>query len=241
MWADYADGVVNTIRMADASPTRQFALGPISAPNDVCWSPCFNPANPTMFAAISQGGTGDTGKVAYYLAGPGCRTGAQTNLRPDAIVGDLSGFEGPDGLDENLQSGTAVLFSVAESGAGANAVSTLGLESGAANLPRLINRFTNVGDTPTKVAHRASWNDPACFAPAGSGACAPLGAKTCWFGGVEQAVGTADAGMVPTKTLYICARGASQVTVIDLTSGAPHPSGPIRIPGVRFVAGEATQ
>ena len=40
-------------------------------------------------------------------------TGSQTNARPDAIVGDLSSFDGPDGLDENFLSGTPVFFTVA--------------------------------------------------------------------------------------------------------------------------------
>ena len=241
MYADYADGVVSTIRMADNEPVRRFTMGPASAPNDVCFSPCFNPANPQMYAAISQGGDSGQGKVAYWLAGPGCQTGSQSTTRPDAIVGELSGFDGPDGLDENLQSGTDVFFTVAESGADANAVSTLGLAVGSVNQPRLINRFLNVGDTPTKVAHRASWSPPGCIAPVGSAGCALPGMRSCWFGPSEQALGLADGSMVPTKDLYICARGASQVTVIDLTSGSRNFYSPIAIPGVRFVAGEATQ
>ena len=48
--------------------------------------------------------------MAYYVAGPGCLTGSQTNARPDAIVGDLSSFDGPDGLDSNFLSGTPVFF-----------------------------------------------------------------------------------------------------------------------------------
>ena len=196
-----------------------------------------------MFAAISQGGTPGNGKVAYYVAGPGCLTGGATNANPDAIVGDLSGFDGPDGLDENLLSGTPVLFTVAESGSEANAISTLGTEIGAGNLPRVLNRFTNVGANPTKVAHRASWNAP-CVAPAGSNACLGAAWPTCWYNGTEQdtiVMSGNDPSMVPTKDLFVCARGASQVTVIDITSGARNFYSPVSIPGVRFVAGPGTQ
>ena len=50
-----------------------------------------------------------------------------------------------------------------------------------------------------------------------------------------------DFSMVPTKDLYVCARGASQVTVIDLTSGASNFYSPIEIAGIRFIAGPGTQ
>ncbi len=242
MYADFSDGTVNTITLSDDEPVRQFALGPSSAPNDISFTPCFGiPA--IMFAAISQGGTPGNGKVAYYVAGPGCETGSQTNARPDAIVGDLSSFDGPDGLDSNFLSGTPVFFTVAESGSEANRISTLGLETGAANLPRILNQFTNVGSNPTKVAHRASWNNP-CIAPQGSGGCLHPATPSCWYNGTEQDVLATvgpDLSMVPTKDLYVCARGASQVTVIDITSGARNFYGIVTIPGVRFVAGPGTQ
>lgn len=242
MYADFSDGTVNTITLSDEAPVRQFALGPSSAPNDIAFTPCFG-LNPIMFAAISQGGTPGNGKVAYYVAGPGCVTGSQTNARPDSIVGDLSSFDGPDGLDENFLSGTPVFFTVAESGSEANRISTLGLETGAANLPRILNQFTNVGSNPTKVAHRASWNNP-CIAPQGSGGCFHAGAPSCWYNGTEQdtlLTTGPDLSMVPTKDLYVCARGASQITVLDITSGARNFYGVVTIPGVRFVAGPGTQ
>jgi len=242
MYADFTDGTVSTTTLSRDEPARQFALGPSAAPNDVSFTPCFG-LNPIMFAAISQGGSPGNGKVAYYVAGPGCLTGGATNGRPDAIVGDLSGLDGPDGLDENFLSGTPVFFTVAESGSEANAVTTLGTEIGAGNLPRILNRFTNVGANPTKVAHRSSWNPP-CIAPAGSNTCLHAGAPTCWYNGTEQDVviiPSIDQSMVPTKDLYICARGASQVTVIDITSGARSFYSPISIPGVRYVAGPGTQ
>ena len=73
--------------------------------------------------------------------------------------------------------------------------------------------------------------------------CQVGGAPTCWYNGTEQntiLAGT-DGSMVPTKDLFVCARGASQVTVIDITSGAYNFYSPVSIPGVRFVAGPGTQ
>jgi len=242
MYADFTDGTVNTITLSDEAPVRQFALGPSSAPNDIAFTPCFgNPA--IMFAAISQGGSPGNGKVAYYVAGPGCLTGTQTNARPDAIVGDLSSFDGPDGLDDNFPTVSPVFFTVAESGSEANAVSTLGLETGAFNLPSIINRCSNVGANPTRVAHRASWPNP-CIAPQGSNGCFHPTTPSCWYNGTEQDLlltTPPDTSMIPTHQLYVCARGASQVTVIDINSGARNFYSPIQISGVRFVAGPSTQ
>ncbi len=244
MYADFTDGTVNTITLASDAPVKQFALGPNSSPNDISFTPCFG-LNPLMFAAISQGGLPGEGKVAYYVAGPGCLTGSQTASRPDAIVGDLTGFEGPDGLDCNFATGQQAFFTVAESGSGANAISTLGLEIGAANLPRVISRFTNVGANPTKVAHRSSWLNP-CVAPAFNGfnECLSDTLTNCHWSGTEQDVvklARIDGTMVPTRDLYVCARGASQVTVVDLVSGARNFYSPISIPGVRFVGSTCTQ
>jgi len=244
MYADFTDGNVSTTTLASDGPVRQFALGPNSSPNDISFTPCFGiPA--IMFAAISQGGLPGEGKVAYYVAGPGCQTGFQVANRPDAIVGDLTGFDGPDGLDNNFLSGTQVFFTIAESGQGANAVTTLGLEIGAANLPRIITKHVNVGDNPVKVAHRPSWLNP-CIGPAfdGNNDCGHDQTATCHYNGTEQDVllnFLIDGTMVPTKALYICARGASQVTVIDLISGQRAFYSPIGIPSVRFVASTCTQ
>ena len=240
MFANFGDGTVSTIRMGDTAPVRQFALGPTAAPNDIAFSPCLSGASPILYAAISQGGLPGQGKVAYYVAGPGCQTGSQTAARPDTIVGEVGGLEGPDGLDENVTAGTPVYFTVAESGA--NAVTTLGIQG---TLPRILNRFTNVGANPTKVAHRASWVQP-CLAPAGSGGCGHPGTPSCWYAGTEQDIvtpfpQTVDASMVPARDLYVCARGSSQITVLDLTSGSRHAYSPIAIAGVRFVAGPGTQ
>ena len=97
----------------------------------------------------------------------------------------------------------------------------------------------------TKVAHRASWNNP-CIAVAGSGNCLHGATPSCWYNGTEQGIVngwpiTRDDSMVPTRDLYISARGSSQITVIDLVSGTPNYYSPINIPRVRFVAGPATQ
>jgi hypothetical protein len=245
MYADFTDGTVNTITLADDEPVRQFALGPSSAPNDICFTPCFGPPAipPIMFAAISEGGEPKNGKVAYYVAGPNCETGTQTNTRPDSIVGDLGSFDGPDGMDDAFVDNNPVFFVVAESGSDANAVSTLGVETGTLNLPRLLNRFTNVGANPTKVAHRASWPNP-CIAPAGSGLCFHPTDKTCWYNGTEQDIlltQLPDYSFSKCNDLYVCARGDSQVTVVDVNTGAKAFYGTIPIPGVRFVAGPATQ
>jgi len=243
MYADFTDGTVNTIRLADTEPVRQFALGAGSSPNDIVFTPCL--AGTLMFAAISQGAEPGQGKVAYYLAGPGCQTGIPNGQFPDTIVGDLDGFDGPDGLDNNLPAGTPVIFTVAESGAGANSVTTLGLES-ALNQPVELNEFTNVGANPTRVAHRASWGTP-CIQPAGSGLCNHPNTPSCWYGSTLQAemdlltTTGPDGSMVPTKDLYICARGASQITIIDINDGVPLLSSPVGIPGVRFIAGPSTQ
>ncbi len=244
MYADFTDGVVNTIRLSDEGPVKQFALGAGSSPNDIVFTPCFIPGPfqpPIMFAAISLGSQPGQGTVAYYIAGPGCQTGVQNGTRPDALVGTLPDFDGPDGLDNNLPANTPVMFTVAESGAGANSVATLGIES-AFNQPVELNRYINVGANPTRVAHRASYGI-GCIAPAGSGICNVPPVVSCWYGETLQAemspVG--DASMTPTKDLYICARGASQVTVIDITTGIPNFHSPVSIPGVRFIAGPPTQ
>ncbi len=244
MYADFSDGTVNTIRLADDEPVKQFALGAGSSPNDIAFTPCVG-LNPIMFAAISLGAEPGQGTVAYYLAGPGCQTGVQNGGRPDTIVGTLPDFDGPDGLDNNLPAGTPVIFSVAESGAGANSVATLGLES-ALNQPVELNRYTNVGANPTKIAHRASWGTP-CIAPSGSNLCFHGTQPSCWYGQTLQAemdlllTTNPDFSMVPTKDLYICARGASQVTIVDISTGIPLESSPVSIPGVRFIAGPPTQ
>ena len=237
MWADFTDGVVNTGILADDDPVRQFALGASAAPNDISITPCFG-IPPIMFAAISQGGLPGEGKVAYYLAGPGCNTGVSAGANADSIVGDLTGFDGPAGISDLFVLTTDQAFwAVAESGS--DAVSTLGFLTGTFNTPRVIATFTNVGDNPTVTTTRPAWLNP-CIAIAGSNGCFRGGAPTCWYNGTEQDVllfNLIDGTFNSAADMYICARGAGFVNVIDQVSGAPpRPNPQIAIPGIRYIA-----
>ncbi len=242
MYVDKTDGVVNTTTLASDEPVKQFALGVGSAPNDISMSPCFG-GPVVMFAAISQGGLSGQGKVAYYIAGPGCTTGASTPQRPDSIVGDLTGFDGPAGLDNLFVPFNSAFWAVAESGT--DSISTLGFVTGTFNIPDIISRFDNVGNNPTSIAHRPSYFPP-CIAIAGSTGCLgplPLGYQ---YKGTQQLVnqrglnGT-DTTFDPSTDLYVCARGEGKVTVIDQVSGALSFYSPIPIPGIRQVASTASQ
>lgn len=249
LWADFTDGVVNTYNLGASTKSQSFALGANAAPNDVVLTPCFG-LNPIMFGAISQGGQPNQGKVAYYVAGPGCVTGTATGGRPDSIVGDLSGFDGPAGLDETLSPGQgSVFFVVAESGSQANRVTTLGLQTGAINLPRVLNTFTAVGANPTSVAHRPAWVNP-CTDVANDGNAIPClhdGNPTCWYNGVEMAATNTlfgpliDGTEQVSQNLYICATGVSQITVVNMLNGSRDFYSPIPIPGVRRLASTASQ
>ncbi len=243
MYIDKTDGVVNTTTLASDEPVKQFALGAGSSPNDISLSPCFG--NPViMFASISQGGLSGQGKVAYYIAGPGCVTGASTPARPDSIVGDLTGFDGPAGLDNVFIPLTSQAFwAVAESGS--DAISTLGFVTGTFNVPAIISRFDEIGNNPTSLAHRPSYFPP-CIAPIGSLGCngpLPLGYQ---YSGTQQnanqrGVNATDATWDNASELYICAAGEGKVTVIEQVSGALSFYSPVPIPGVRRVASTASQ
>jgi hypothetical protein len=244
LWIDRNDGVVNTYNLGADAPSQSFALGTSSQPSDVVMTPCFG-APPILFGAISQAGDGQgKGKVAYYVAGPGCVTGTATPARPDSIVGDLPGFDGPEGMDETLSfGGGTVFFVVAESGA--NAVTTLGLQTGAINLPRIINRFSRVGANPTSVCHRAAWQNP-CVAPAFNGfnECFHDQTPSCHYNGTEQdcVVGQLIDGTETTsQNLYVCASGAAQITVVNVLTGSTDFYSPIPIKGLRFVAAPSSQ
>jgi hypothetical protein len=244
MWVDKNDGVVNTYNLGSEGPSQSFALGTSAQPSDVVMTPCFG-LNPILFGAISQAGDGQgKGKVAYYVAGPGCVTGTQTPARPDSIVGDLPGFDGPEGLDETLSfGGGTVFFVVAESGA--NAVTTLGLQTGAINLPRVINRFTAVGANPTNVCHRPAWQNP-CIAPAFNGfnECLHDATPSCHYNGTEQdcvALQLIDGPETTSQSLYICASGAAQITVVNVLTGSRDFYSPIPIQGLKFVASTNSQ
>jgi hypothetical protein len=242
LWVDFTDGVLNTMHMGSKKAAKQFALGVNSSPNDVsmtfCIVPLFSP--PYFFAAVSQGGQGPgEGKVAYYVSGPGCSTGASTGATPDSIVGDLGGLDGPDGLDNVLTaSGGSLLFVVAESGSQANRVTTLGTVAGAGNNPRIVQSFTGVGSNPTNTAHRTPWGNP-CMAPAGSGLCSPP-VLSCWYFGTEQFLPAFPTTGVMLD-LYVCARGAGHISVLHMLNGARDIYSPIPIPGVRRVATAMSQ
>jgi hypothetical protein len=247
MYIDYTDGVVNTTTLSSDTPIKQFGLGGSSGPNDVVMTPCFGPPAipPIMFAAISESGTGvNEGKVAYYVAGPNCSTGTSTAGRPDSLVGDLSGFNSPAGLDNTFSVGNGtVFFAVAESGA--NRVVTLGLETGANNLPSKLNEFNAVGANPVNLCHRPAWLLP-CGAPILSGACIPAGvpqpAPGCYYRNIaEMYLQAVDQTLAVSQDLYICAKGASQVSIVNMITGAFDEYSPIAIPGVRYVATTCTQ
>ncbi len=241
MYADFTDGVVNTTRLNLDAPVKQFNLGANSRPNDVVMSPCINAGTTNLFiAAISQAGLPGEGKVAYYISGPSCSTGVGSGIAADAIIGDLTGFDSPAGLDDLLAVGNGAWFGVAESGAQANRIRLLGLTTGAFNNPVILQTIGNVGANPVAVAHRSSYTIyPLCIALLNSGLCSLV--PTCWFKGTEQTSPNPDGSLNAAQDLYICARGAGQVTVVDLVSGLRNFYSPIKIPGVRGVYTPPTQ
>jgi hypothetical protein len=242
MYADFTDGVVNTANLGKTTPLKQFALGTGASPNDVSLTPCF--PGGLMYAAISEGGAAGEGKIAYYVAGPGCRSGIASGAFPDAIVGDLSGFDAPAGLDEIVTATFApVLFAVAESGSTANRVVTLGL-AGAGQFPAIVTTL-DTGANPVTVAHVTAFLPPN---PNGF-ICAPPGSPGCPFipyltyAGTTQAAVVFDPALSPSRWLYVCSRGAGRIDVIDMVTGArpitpdrtppAPPADRISIPGVR--------
>ncbi len=240
MYVDFTDGVVNTTKLREEGPIRQINLGANASPNDVVMSPCLNP--PGLFlAAISQGGLPGEGKVAYYISGPSCSTGASAGITADSLVGDLTGFDGPAGLDEVLPMGNGAWWMMAESGAIANRVQSLGLEVGAFNQPRIVDTFDQVGANPVAVAHRPSWGFGICIDWIDAIVICSTN-PSCWYNGTEQQLPLVpDTSLASAQDLYICARGASQVTVLNMVTGLRDRFGIISIPGVRFVASTATQ
>lgn len=246
LYADFTDGVVNTAALNGTGPIKQFTLGPNAAPNDIVMTPCFG-QNPILFAAISQGSLPGQGKVSYYVAGPNCTTGFSTTQRPDDLVGDLTGFDGPAGLDEVYPVGNGAFFVLAESGAQANRVRTLGVEVGAANQPRVLNTFEGVGANPVAVAHRASWQQQPLISALGPPWLST--SPSCWYNGTQQYIyvpgcpptGLYDCTLEPAQAIYICARGAGQISIVDLVTGARDFYSPVHVPGIRTVAGPPTQ
>lgn len=246
MYGTQTDGVVATTTLVqEEGPVREFALGAEADPNDICLSPCFQPFGPTqpffVIGTISLGGLPNEGSVAMYISNPGCLTGQQSTF--DSIIGQEPGLDGPSGLVE-LVSATAVAgqawFAVAETGA--NRITMLSLQGGQ---PIQTGRLTTgVGLNPSSLARRASWNPP-CITNIGTNplVCGGPSAAGCTYYGTEMwqfnpgPDGTGDA----SNDFFICARGQSQVTVVDGTSGARPFDPPPQIPGVRYVASEASQ
>ena len=250
MYADFTDGVVNTAVLGTTKPIKQLALGSGAAPNDMSWTPCFGPPAipPIIYAAISEGGAPGDGKIAYYIAGPGCTTGSASSTRPDSLVGDLSGFDAPAGLD-NLWGTTSAppYFAVAESGSTANHVLTLSVQAGTINLPTIVATL-DTGANPVAVAHPPAWFPPptSFICRVGATGCPTRQMKLVIYGGTYQVANVPDGNAGESLQLYVCVRGAGRVEVLNFLTGArpttpdrspaAPPADKISIPGVRNVA-----
>ncbi|MGE0193020.1 MAG: hypothetical protein AB7T63_13370 [Planctomycetota bacterium] len=250
MWADFADGAVNTITLNSDTPLKTFGLGPSAAPNDISFGPCQG----LMFAAISQGGLPGEGAVSYYASGPACSSGVQTPGQPDAIVGKTNepgGLDAPDGLDQlAVPTFFDIYFYVAESGSSRNAVTALGLEPGQINLPRVVARFNNVGNNPNSIAHRAPWGTPSIGEVSFNDPNAPTNGTCNYQGLTLWQYYTTPVGIFPfadgtfdeSLSLFVCARGSNQITQINALNGTrPLYNGFVPIPGVRWVGSQGSQ
>jgi hypothetical protein len=123
------------------------------------------------------------------------------------------------------------------------------VESGTLNVPRRLVTFTAVGANPVAVAHRSAYINPCIQFIGVLPRCSTN--PSCWYRGTEQWVlsfraggiagGGIDGSLATAQDLYICARGASQISVVNLVNGARDFYSPISIPGIRFVASPATQ
>ena len=117
------------------------------------------------------------------------------------------------------------------------------LDASLRTVPDVKATFLNVGDNPTMITTRPAYTNP-CVALQGSLLCHPTLTASCWYGGTEQdvliAVGP-DAGLDTASDMYICARGAGFVKVIDQTTGALNFYNDIAIPGIRYVASTVRQ
>ena len=135
-----------------------------------------------------------------------------------------------------MPQGGAAWWVLAESGG--SSVVSLGLETNAFTNPRIINTFEKVGANPTSVAHPCAYVQVPCIDWIG-----PIWQCStnpgCWYNGTEQQLVFPDAG--PAQDLYICARGASQVSVVNMVSGLRSFYSPISIPGIRDIATPASQ
>jgi hypothetical protein len=255
MYVDYTDGVVNTKTIHSDKPVYTKQLGAASSPNDVAFTPCYIPCfgcPVIMYAAITIGGNAVLeGKVAFYVAGPGCGTGNTIPIRPDAVIDDIGGLDAPAGIDETFSiaaqaAGVENFFIVAESGSQMNAATSIGPIVGNINTPRspeIRARYRNIGANPVALAHRPAWTFP-LIGVAGSLTCYfPPPPPGCVYKGTEQCLVAAslDQTLGVCQDIYVCCRGGGIVQVIDLTTGLRQLDSPIAIPGVRFLASLSSQ
>ena len=119
--------------------------------------------------------------------------------------------------------------------------------------PRVLRTFQTAAN-PTSIAHR-----PAYITPGITGVCGfPVGAPPppcfshpvqftpppCQYHGAEiYPLGalSVDQSGDPTFALYVCARGAGRVDVMDSVNGSIDFYSPVFIPGVRYVGSTCSQ
>ena len=241
MWVDRLDGTVSTGNLTSEGAVKTFTFGADTPPNDVAWTPCWRPSPiipPIMYACISQSGPILQGKVAFYIAGPGCTTGAQTVSRPDAIVGDLGGFDSPAGLDNIWQNfNTQAYFLVAESGSLGNRVTSIqpGLSG---SLPEVLVQYNSVGSNPTSVAHV-----PGIIWTGFSAVPQPPG---CVYNGVFFNQPAPNSPLFLNNQhddIYVCASGSGKVTQGTVSAGftASYLWWEVDVPGVRRIGTTSSQ
>ena len=76
-----------------------------------------------------------------------------------------------------------------------------------------------------------------CIAPVGAFVCSAH--PWCFYNGTEQQL--FQPAIDPAQDLYICARGASQVTIVNMITGNRDFYSPIEIPGIRDISTPASQ
>jgi hypothetical protein len=251
MYTEFTDGNVVTANLGSTEEIRSFPLGNLSVPNDIVMTPCYGPPAipPIMYAAISQAGDGpNDGKVSYYLAGPNCTTGASNAQRPDNLVGDLTGFDTPAGLDNIFPFSPAAHFAMAEGGATKNQVVTLTILNGTLGTPAVLREF-QTGSNPTSIAHVPSWLNPlvgGSICQIGTPGCPTKPViytpPPCWYEKqTEQYPFNIDLSNAPSIPLYVCVKGASRIEVINHSTGARDLFSPILIPGIQRVGTTCSQ
>ena len=135
------------------------------------------------------------------------------------------------------------MFAVCESGSSKNQVTTLGIDSGAPNLPSVETEIA-VGANPTSVAHLPAWSTPTL-----NDISAPRNFNCVYGGQIFWQWQTTPTGIVPrldqsldpSLELYVCATGAGQINVVNMLSETENFYSPIKIDDVRFVGSQASQ